>query len=310
MNVKICSNIVKFRKENNMTQAHVAEYLGVSPQAVSKWEQESAVPDVYLIPKIAFLFNVTIDALFGTSNLDTTDLLVSKYSTIRNDRNYKEAKDAVDSILDINSDDLKALGLLSHLEYQRALEYLDKSREGCERLYKASTGKDENWQKRSKMQLMRLDSMLGNYSFIDKSYKDFEADKTVENLNYLLVALGENHQYEESLVLGKKHVELFNVEEQRKIYPNLMEIAYVLEDVGYAKLCFDKIIDNNKEHSQVFNAWWLLWKLNKKLGNVKETEFYRSEVLKLLPLQNFNKYNHEMLLNHIEDEGDKPPTFL
>lgn len=310
MNIKICSNIAKLRKENNMTQAQVAEYIGVSPQAVSKWEQESAVPDVYLIPKIAFLFNVTIDALFGTSNLDTTDLLVSKYSTIRNDRNYKDAKDAVDSILDINSEDLKALGLLSHLEYQRALEYLYKSREGCERLYRASTGKDANWQKRSKMQLMRLDSMLGDYTFIDESHKNFQSDKTVENLNYLLVALGEKHQYEKSLILGKDHIELFSPEDQQKIYPNLMEIAYVLEDLEYAKFCFDKIIDNNDDNPQVFNAWWLLWKLNKKLGNLKETEFYKSEILKLLPLQNLNKYNYEILLNHLEDNGEKPPVFL
>ncbi|MCM1990328.1 helix-turn-helix transcriptional regulator [Oceanirhabdus seepicola] len=137
MNIKICKNIAKLRKENKMTQAQVAEYLGVSPQAVSKWEQEAAIPDVYLIPKIAFFFNVSIDTLFGTSNIDTTDLLVSKYSTVRNEKNYKEAKEAVETLLDMNGEDMKALGLLCHLEYQRALEFLLKSKASCENLLKA-----------------------------------------------------------------------------------------------------------------------------------------------------------------------------
>ena len=99
MNIKICSNISKYRKESGITQAELAEYLGVSPQAVSKWEQEVSLPDIYLIPKIAFFFNISIDTLFGTTDIDTSALLVSKYSIIRNDKNYREAKDSVETLL-------------------------------------------------------------------------------------------------------------------------------------------------------------------------------------------------------------------
>lgn len=141
MDIKICNNITKYRKENGITQAELAEYLGVSPQAVSKWEQEISVPDIYLIPKIAYFFNISIDTLFGTSNFDTTELLVSKYSAVRNDKNYKDAKEAVDVLLDMNPEDIKALRLLCQLEHQRALEFLHKSSEACEKLKKRQRAK-------------------------------------------------------------------------------------------------------------------------------------------------------------------------
>ncbi len=51
------------RREHGFTQDTVAERLGVSPQAVSKWENDSSCPDVMLLPKIAQLYDTTIDTL-------------------------------------------------------------------------------------------------------------------------------------------------------------------------------------------------------------------------------------------------------
>ena len=48
-----------------MTQEQVAERLGISPQAVSKWENDVSCPDVTMIPRIAQLFNVSTDELLG-----------------------------------------------------------------------------------------------------------------------------------------------------------------------------------------------------------------------------------------------------
>ena len=53
------------RKERGLTQEEVAEKLGVSPQAVSKWENGSSCPDIMLLPKIAKLFEVSIDELLS-----------------------------------------------------------------------------------------------------------------------------------------------------------------------------------------------------------------------------------------------------
>lgn len=57
--------IMALRKAAGMTQEQVAEQLGVSPQAVSKWENDVSCPDVAMIPRIARLFGVSTDELLG-----------------------------------------------------------------------------------------------------------------------------------------------------------------------------------------------------------------------------------------------------
>ena len=57
-------NIAKLRKEKGWTQSEFGEKLGVSNQAVSKWESEMNMPDVLLLPVIADLFGCYIDELF------------------------------------------------------------------------------------------------------------------------------------------------------------------------------------------------------------------------------------------------------
>ena len=57
-------NIARLRKEKGWTQAELGEKLGVSNQAVSKWESGMTMPDVMLLPDIAKMFNVSIDDLY------------------------------------------------------------------------------------------------------------------------------------------------------------------------------------------------------------------------------------------------------
>jgi len=57
--------IKKLRKKMNLTQEELAERLGVSFQAVSKWETGGALPDITLFPKLANFFDVTTDELLG-----------------------------------------------------------------------------------------------------------------------------------------------------------------------------------------------------------------------------------------------------
>lgn len=138
MNIKIGSNIAKYRNNMGVSQTELAEYLGVSPQAVSKWENDISVPDVYLIPKIACFFNVSIDTLFGVSDLDAVKLMVSKYSVQHSEKNYKDAKESIHKILDHMPDSLDALEQLCKLEYHRAMEFFNNSRGACEKIKKLS----------------------------------------------------------------------------------------------------------------------------------------------------------------------------
>lgn len=53
------------RRLKNMTQDDVAEKLGVTPQAVSKWENDASCPDISLLPTLASLYETTIDELLS-----------------------------------------------------------------------------------------------------------------------------------------------------------------------------------------------------------------------------------------------------
>ena len=64
MTATIGSTIKRLRRERDMTQEQLAEYLSVSPQAVSQWERDISAPDISLIVPLANVFGVTTDELF------------------------------------------------------------------------------------------------------------------------------------------------------------------------------------------------------------------------------------------------------
>ena len=64
MNVKIGKQIKILRNRDGVTQDRLADALGVTSQAISKWENEIGYPDIEYIVPIANFFNVTVDALF------------------------------------------------------------------------------------------------------------------------------------------------------------------------------------------------------------------------------------------------------
>lgn len=61
------NNISEKRKAKGMTQEELAANLGVSPQAVSKWENNLSCPDISLLPAIAKIFGMSVDELLGAA---------------------------------------------------------------------------------------------------------------------------------------------------------------------------------------------------------------------------------------------------
>lgn len=74
MQATIGSRIARLRKEKGMTQESLAEKLGVSSQAVSKWENDLACPDVSLLTTLADVLGVTTDELLSGKN-DTVQMV-------------------------------------------------------------------------------------------------------------------------------------------------------------------------------------------------------------------------------------------
>ena len=62
---KIGNFIKKIRKDNNLTQKELADKLGVTYQAVSKWENGLNIPDIGIIKEISKMYNIEIDELLS-----------------------------------------------------------------------------------------------------------------------------------------------------------------------------------------------------------------------------------------------------
>lgn len=65
MIIKIGTKIKTLRKKVDVTQDRLAEYLGVTAQAISRWESEICYPDIEVLPAIADFFNISLDELIG-----------------------------------------------------------------------------------------------------------------------------------------------------------------------------------------------------------------------------------------------------
>ena len=66
------TRIAALRKEKGLTQEELAEKLGVSSQAVSKWENDLSCPDIMLLPSLAKIFDTTVDELLSGKKEERT----------------------------------------------------------------------------------------------------------------------------------------------------------------------------------------------------------------------------------------------
>ncbi len=86
--MNIGKTIKNLRRERDMTQEQLAEYLSISPQAVSRWETDLALPDITLLPALSSVFGVSVDELLG---MNRSNDIHTKIHELRKAGEYGEA---------------------------------------------------------------------------------------------------------------------------------------------------------------------------------------------------------------------------
>lgn len=138
----INENIRKLRQQKRLSQEALGEILGVSGQAVSKWEQNLTSPDISLLPALAGCFGVTIDSLFrdtaarrypgyGSERNELVNLYTAESGT---EKEFRQAAEALGEVIlngKASCGDCANYGMLYHVRSRRdsdiALRYYRKT---------------------------------------------------------------------------------------------------------------------------------------------------------------------------------------
>lgn len=93
--VEIGNKIKELRESKKMTQKELAEFLNVTPQAVSKWERNKSYPDLDTLVKLSKYFNISTDTILGNTKQSFFSSLFSKKDgrkSMENDNKIKNEK--------------------------------------------------------------------------------------------------------------------------------------------------------------------------------------------------------------------------
>ena len=103
----INDKLKKLRKDKHYTQEEAAEHLGVSAQTVSKWERGLLFPDIMILPKIAVLYNCSIDSIFDMEsswNIEHRSEFENKIRELHSKKDYEGAYRAWIREIDLKPD--------------------------------------------------------------------------------------------------------------------------------------------------------------------------------------------------------------
>ena len=216
MQLDLGNNIRQLRRRDKRTQEALAEALGVTSQAVSRWESGGSYPDMNLIPSIANYFGVSIDELFGYTNDRTKridELVTQIYDMIRQnngvDNNISECiAVARNALVEFPGNEKLMLSLASVLYtagYVRYGECHLIDEEGYSVYDTEKHRTYEEWREAIPLYEKVLETLPNGRL----------RDRAVEELSQLYVNVG---SYDKSLALAESAPKMWNSRELLRIY--------------------------------------------------------------------------------------------
>ena len=216
----IGKQIKTLRLAKGVTQEELAEYLGVSFQAVSKWETETSTPDITLLPDIAVFFGITIDELFHIPNEAKFERIENMFWHERriNPETFSDCIRFLESVLQADPQNIRAYTCLASLynhraksDHETASEYAKKVLEmnpeekaGLTAFLEANNGVcgDEWYDNHFEVisyfkEFLKInpDNILGLYGIIENLMDDERYDEAIPYIERIHIA-AKNYQYE------------------------------------------------------------------------------------------------------------------
>ena len=164
MNTVFSDNLKRFRQQKNLTQEQVAGILNVSAHTVSRWDCNTTLPDVTMLPQIATLYCVTIDDLFKETSVvyeNYAQRLASVYESTQQPEDFVSADFEFKKMMksgNCSADDLRIYGIL----HQHMMRYcMDKAIDLFDKVLAQGKDADPNTFWRTKHQKMFLCAEIG-----------------------------------------------------------------------------------------------------------------------------------------------------
>lgn len=125
MSIHLGSRIKQLRLSRSMTQEQLAQKLGLTAQAISKWESGTNMPDIQMLPELSVIFGVTIDELFSMSDASRMERIENMIYDVRliPEQDFRQAEKYLKDCLEKESIAPEAGLLLAMLYNKRASEY-------------------------------------------------------------------------------------------------------------------------------------------------------------------------------------------
>lgn len=256
--------IARLRKKKNMTQEKFASLLGVSNQAVSKWEAGACCPDIQLLPAIAQCFGVSIDALFTSNDYESRSRLMHQYACSDRDEDFAAAADAYEKVIQTGNAMTKDLQDYALLFRRRGVVSTNKA----EKLYENAISfgertRDESYYF-SHAHLINLLCWRGRFEECIARYEKKVKDEPDNWWSYYLLSLAfaQSGKTQDAWKIAEKALER---EGNYCTYTLAGDLCGELGNYDAAFGYWEKAYaDNTKQIACLYSAAFLLEKLNRK----------------------------------------------
>ena len=321
MKLTIGEKIALLRKEKNITQTELAEYLCLAPQTVSRWEVGNGAPEISLLPKIAAFFGVSIDDLFGLTSLERAEDLVCRYSVLRDDRSFRKAMDYLNAQLQTidaarqngGADDAELESDRDRLEAEKLHMWLQQGREAFSRAYaiadafvEKTEGKpDHPWYLPMRLQKNQLSIPMGKgREALAACKKDFLENPSTTALHLYLNLLSDLHRYEDILSIQETERLVQDIifppsQENLSVWQPLIHAAAETGGVDFVETHIPQILEVCTEQDE-FEFLMSLLGLYRKENQEERLAAVKQRLLALLPRQPMNRYFLERAKTVIE----------